>query len=486
VSAPTEATDTGAPPLWQALLLAAEGWRGLRDGHSLDRSLGRSLDRSLDQSAERSSDGSFDGRNAGADRAPMVQGQHRRAAAAAKDIAYTAARHLALIDWIIARLVPREPAPAVEALLAVALGQLLAERHAAYAVVDQAVEAAKHTDLLRGSAGFVNGVLRNALRQRDSLCSEAQTDERVRFNLPGWWLQRLQRAYPQAWQTVAEVQHRPPPLVLRVQTAHISVADYIARCAAEGVRVQQVGAAAVRVEPPRPVEALPGFAQGLVAVQDAGAQMAVPWLGVADGMRVLDACAAPGGKTAQLACAAQIALDAIDVDPARVQRIEDNLSRLHARAHSQVKVHTADAANTRQLRAISGNRPYDRVLLDAPCTASGIVRRHPDIPWLRRPADVAQLATQQRRLLEALWPLLAPAGRFLYVVCSLFPEEGERQVAAFVEQHRDARLLALPAAPAGGFTVQLLPAEASVPSGEAKADTPTVHDGFFFALLEKY
>jgi 16S rRNA (cytosine967-C5)-methyltransferase len=351
-------------------------------------------------------------------------------------------------------------------------------------VVDQAVEAAKRTELLKGAAGFINGVLRNALRQRDALRAEAEADERVRFNLPGWWLQRLQRAYPEQWASIAEVQRRPPPLVLRVETTRSSVESYIARCAAEGVQAQRVGMAAVCIEPPRPVDALPGFADGLVAVQDAGAQLAAHWLDVADGMRVLDACAAPGGKTAQLARAARVDLVAVDTDALRLRRIEDNLTRMHAREFSTVQVHLADAASLEQLPAMAGNRPYDRVLLDAPCTASGIVRRHPDIPWLRRPADVAQLATQQQRLLEALWPLVAPAGRLLYVVCSVFPEEGARQVAAFLSQRRDARLLALPAAPAGGHTVQLVPSDKG-----AAADInilPSMHDGFFFALFEKH
>jgi 16S rRNA (cytosine967-C5)-methyltransferase len=447
----------GGPPLWQALLLAAEAWRGLRAGTALDRAL---------------------------DAAQLTETAHPRAAAAAKDIAYTATRHLALIDSIVARLVPRVPAPAVEALLSVALGQLVAARHPPYAVVDQAVEAAKRTELLKGAAGFINGVLRNALRQRDALRAQLESDERVRFNLPGWWLQRLQRAYPEQWASIAEVQRRAPPLVLRVETTRVSVDDYIARCAAEGVQAQRVGLAAVCIEPPRPVDALPGFAEGLVAVQDAGAQLAAHWLGVADGMRVLDACAAPGGKTAQLARAARIDLLAVDTDAARLRRIDDNLTRMRAREFSTVQVHVADSAAPEQLQAIAGNHPFDRVLLDAPCTASGIVRRHPDIPWLRRPADVAQLATQQQRLLEALWPLVAPAGRLLYVVCSVFPEEGARQVAAFLAQCRDARLLALPAAPAGGHTVQLVPSDKG-----AAADLstlPSMHDGFFFALFEKH
>jgi 16S rRNA (cytosine967-C5)-methyltransferase len=211
-------------------------------------------------------------------------------------------------------------------------------------------------------------------------------------------------------------------------------------------------------------------------VQDAGAQLAVQLLQVSDGMDVLDACAAPGVKTSQLAEAAdELAIDAVEIDPARTARIEENLVRTRARDYARVDVRVADAGQPGSL----GDRRYQRILLDAPCTASGIVRRHPDIPWLRRPADVAQLATLQARLLDGLWPLLEPAGRLLYVVCSVFPEEGLRQAERFVAHHADARPLDLPGV--GEAQLLLPPAQGAVWSG----GLPSVHDGFFFAMFEK-
>jgi 16S rRNA (cytosine967-C5)-methyltransferase len=206
-------------------------------------------------------------------------------------------------------------------------------------------------------------------------------------------------------------------------------------------------------------------------VQDAGSQLAAPFLQAADGMRVLDACAAPGGKTAHLLERATLELTALEVDAARARRIDENLARLGLVA----KVQVADAGD---LPAWWDGRPYQRILLDAPCTASGIVRRHPDIPWLRREGDVAQLARAQARLLGALWEALAPAGRLLYVVCSLFPEEGVQQVDRFLASRADARLA--PLAPGLPGSLQLLPAE-----GAATAALPGVHDGFFYALIEK-
>jgi len=326
-------------------------------------------------------------------------------------------------------------------------------------------------------------VLRNALRRMEPLVAAAQADERVRHNLPGWWLRRLQQAAPDDWARVAQLQREPPPQVLRIEPRAVALADYAAHCAAIGIAARRVGRTALRIDPPCPVEELPGFAQGWFAVQDAGAQLAAEWLGVADGMRVLDACAAPGGKTLHLAGLARIELDALDVDAARAARIEDGLARLQPHLAGRVRVQIADAADRGQLRAATAGAAYDRILLDAPCTASGIVRRHPDIPWLRRPADVAKLATQQRRLLEALWPLLRPTGRLLYVVCSVFPEEGAQQVDSFLQREPQARLVVLPGAPQA--TRRLLPADSEAAYEDRPDSLPTVHDGFFYALIEK-
>jgi 16S rRNA (cytosine967-C5)-methyltransferase len=194
------------------------------------------------------------------------------------------------------------------------------------------------------------------------------------------------------------------------------------------------------------------------------------------GMHVLDACAAPGGKTAHLAeVADELVIDAVEVEPSRAERIEENLRRTSARTHAAIRVQVADAAQPERY----AHGRYQRILLDAPCTASGIVRRHPDIPWLRRPADVAQLATVQARLLDALWPLLEPAGRLLYVVCSVFAEEGPRQAEGFAGRRGDAR--PVPLIGSDGPRLRLLPTENEVWSH----GLPSVHDGFFFAMFEK-
>jgi 16S rRNA (cytosine967-C5)-methyltransferase len=444
----------GAPPLADALRVAAAAWRALRGGAALDAAL------------------------AAADEAfpAPARGAHPRLGAAAKDIAYTATRHLALIEALLHRLAHRSPEPAVGALLAVALGQLLAPRHAAYAVVDQAVLAAKADAATRSAAGFVNAVLRNALRRLPQLRPELERQPTVALNAPRWWIEQLRQSAPEQFAAILQLQRQPPPLVLRVNRRRTDVESYLRRLDAEGLAASRVGPLAVWLHAPLPVHDIPGFDAGDVSVQDAGAQLAVPLLGLADGMRVLDACAAPGGKTAQLAEAADdLAVDAVEVDAARVARIEDNLRRLEARAHARVRVLVADATQPAQW----GAGRYDRILLDAPCTASGIVRRHPDVPWLRRPADVAQLATTQSRLLDALWPLLEPAGRLLYVVCSVFAEEGPRQAERFASRHADARPHPLPGV--GAPQLRLQPAHEPGWS----AGLPSIHDGFYFAMFEK-
>lgn len=458
------AAERGGPPLAQALWIAAVAGARLRTGTPLERGLA---------DAQRGV------------AASMHSGErlHPRAAAAAKDVAFAAARQRALTDAMVARLAARPPDAPVAALLGAALAQLLAQRHAAYVVVDQAVRAAKADAATASAAGFVNAVLRNALRQLDALVAELESDDAVRCNLPPWWLARLQQAWPRDWERIARLQRQPPPLVLRVNALRGTRAAYLADLAAAGLAAAPVGTDGVWLHAPRPVDEIPGFAEGKVAVQDAGAQLAAPLLGVAEGLRVLDACAAPGGKTAHLAALAGIDLTAVDSDAERAHRISANLDRLGAHAGARVTVLVADVAQVARAGTLP-HRQYDRILLDAPCTASGIVRRHPDIPWLRRAADVAQLATQQARLLDALWLLLAPAGRLLFAVCSLFPEEGEQQVQRFVARTPDARWVPLPGRGADQpLSLQLLPAESAADTADG---LPGVHDGFFYALLEKH
>jgi 16S rRNA (cytosine967-C5)-methyltransferase len=449
-------TDNGyGPPLADGLRVASAAWLALRGGTSLDRALAAALE-------------SFES----GQRAPL----HPRLHAAAMDIAYTATRHLALIDAMLAKLASRASDPPVSALLSVAIGQLLAPRHAAYAVVDQAVQAAKAQHDTRAASGFVNAVLRNALRRMSVLRPGLERQPTVAFNAPRWWIDRLRAAQPSHFAEVLQLQRQVPPLVLRSNRRRTTVAAYLQRLQAEDIEASRVGPAAVWLHEPLPVQDIPGFASGDVSVQDAGAQLAVEFLAPERGMRVLDACAAPGGKTAQLAeTADDLVIDAVELDAARAERIEQNLRRTHAREHAAVRVCVADATQPQTF----AERRYARILLDAPCTASGIVRRHPDIPWLRRPADVAQLATLQAQLLDALWPLLEPAGRLLYVVCSVFAEEGVQQADRFATRHADARPLALPGA--GRAQLQLLPAQGAAWSH----GLPSVHDGFFFAMFEK-
>jgi len=267
--------------------------------------------------------------------------------------------------------------------------------------------------------------------------------------------------------------------VLRVNRRRCDVERYLSLLEEQAVAASRIGPDAVWLHRPRPVEQIPGFSEGLVSIQDAGAQLAAPWLQVGDGMRVLDACAAPGGKTGHLAELSDAPIDAVDVDSQRAERVSDNLRRLGL-TDPRIRILIADASDP---AAFWDGRPYQRILVDAPCTGSGIVRRHPDIPWLRREADVAQLATNQARLLDALWPLLAPAGRLLYVVCSVFREEADQQADSVLERHPDARLTPLPGTQHG--SLQLLPDGADPVEPGQISDLPTQHDGFFFALFEK-
>jgi 16S rRNA (cytosine967-C5)-methyltransferase len=264
-----------------------------------------------------------------------------------------------------------------------------------------------------------------------------------------------------------------PPLTLRVNVRRTTRDAFLAECAAAGIGATAAGAVGVIVDPPRPVPELPGFREGWFSVQDLGAQLAAPLLAAEPGMRVLDACAAPGGKTAHLCELVDVDILALDSDAARLARLSENLERLQV-GRGRVSVVAGDAA------APGGwwdRRAFDRVLVDAPCTASGVVRRHPDGKWLRRERDVAALAKQQERLLDALWPCVAPDGRVLYATCSVFREENEAVVEAFCARHDDA------------LREQLtLPADVVRRDGQLLPSLPGAahnQDGFFYALLGK-
>ncbi|WP_024301159.1 16S rRNA (cytosine(967)-C(5))-methyltransferase RsmB [Pseudogulbenkiania sp. MAI-1] len=374
---------------------------------------------------------------------------------ALQDIGYGVLRHLAEWRCVLRRLLPKPlPEPQLERVLLVALHQLEYTRAAQYAVVNEAVTLAGR--LARGRfKGLVNAVLRNYLRRRDELQAAVAADDEARYNHPRWWIKALQRHYPQDWQAILEMDNRHPPMTLRVNRRHGEAAAYLQRLREAGIEAEALGDEAIRLARPVGVRELPGFADGDVSVQDQGAQQAAHRLDLRDGLRVLDACAAPGGKTCHMLELADLDVTALDVDETRLGRVADNLARLKLSA----RLVAADASDT---ATWWDGVPFDRILADVPCSASGVVRRHPDIKWLRRPGDFAELARQQSALVDALWPLLASGGKMLYATCSIFPEENREQLAAFLARHADAVCL---------DDQQLLPSEQ--------------HDGFYYALLAK-
>lgn len=380
-----------------------------------------------------------------------------------QDLVYGVLRRYGWGDFILARLLDRPlPDATAHGLLLAALYRLETRPDSAHVVVDQAVEAAGR--LLRGQfRGLTNGVLRNFLRRRDALLAEAAADDIAGHWHPAWWLARLRQAYPADWETIVAAGNRPPPMTLRVNLRLASPEAYSEGLAAAGIAATRFGESAIRLHQPRPVDQLPGFAEGRVSVQDAGAQRAAEILASAPGQRVLDACAAPGGKTAHLLERAALELLALDVDAERCARIDDNLRRLRLNT-AAVRVATGDA---RRPDDWWDGRPFERILADVPCSATGVVRRHPDAKWLRRDEDIEAVSRTQDQLLDALWPLLAPGGRLLYATCSVFPEENGGRVEKFLARTPDAHPLPIDGQP----TLQLLPNDD--------------HDGFFYALLEK-
>jgi 16S rRNA (cytosine967-C5)-methyltransferase len=387
-----------------------------------------------------------------------------QARGAIQDIAYRTMRQLGRSETLLGLMTSKAPEPPMlGGLLCAALSLLdppegQAAPYEAFTVVDQAVSAAAaHPDFAHAKA-MVNAVLRRFLREREALVGEALREPLARFNYPQWWIDTMRAAYPREWEAVLEAGNVHPPLTLRVNRRKTDLAAYLDTLAEAGLQAEQVGPSAVRLAQAINVAQIPGFADGVVSVQDAGAQLAAPLLDLRDGMRVLDACAAPGGKSGHILETADVQLTSVDADPARLARVGDNLGRLGLDA----TLLAADAGS----RDWWDGRQYDRILADVPCTASGIVRRHPDIRWLRRKSDTSQLATLSSKILDNLWQMLLPDGKLLFVTCSLWPQESEAQAAAFAARHDAVRLDA---------PGQLLPL------GGAGQD----HDGLFYALFQK-
>jgi len=355
-------------------------------------------------------------------------------------------------------------------VLLVALYQLQYSKAAQHAVVDHAVRSAQLLNVK--VSGLVNAILRNFLRGRDALLEQAALRAEGKYSYPQWWIDELRAQYGERSVAILEAGNLHPPMTLRVNRRRGTTADYLALLSqqegeqqnspARLIEARLIEPDALQLDKPVPVDRLPGFFDGLVSVQDAGAQYAAALLDVHDGMRVLDACAAPGGKTAHILECAQVEMVAVDKDEKRLQRVAENLQRLELSAQLLV----GDAAEPDKWW---DGRTFDRILADVPCSASGVVRRHPDIKWLRRRTDIDGFAAQQLDILRALWRLLAPGGKLLYATCSVFRQENEQVVAAFLAQQPDARRL--PVALNGSSDGQILPDDQ--------------HDGFFYALLQK-
>jgi len=383
--------------------------------------------------------------------------------------------HWRLADWI-ARLVPkplRHRDRVINALLAVGLFQIVEMRVPDHAVVSETVAAARR--LRRPKlAGLVNACLRRFLR--DDLAATAAAGDEALWNHPAWIIERLRHDWPDDWQSILVAGNERAPMWLRANGRHNSAQAYRQRLQADGFEAELLPALpdAVRLLAPLPVEDLPGFEPGDVSVQDGAAQIAARWLLMRDRLRVLDACAAPGGKSGHLLELGRepMSLLCIDSDELRLQKIGENLARLGAAA----TIRAADASNPQDWW---DGRPFDGILLDAPCSASGVIRRHPDIKLLRRDSDVGRLAALQSALLSALWPTLAPGGTLLYVTCSVFAAENDAVTGDFLRNHSDAfendllpnnNIHDLMRKKSCGY--QVLPGTAAL-------------DGFYYAALEK-
>jgi 16S rRNA (cytosine967-C5)-methyltransferase len=344
--------------------------------------------------------------------------------------------------------------------------------YGAHTLVDQSVQAARMARSgqkpvgLEAQAKLVNAVLRRFQRERSLFLAAVQNDALAVYAFPLWWQQKLKKQYPNQFIEIMHASRLPPQLTLRVNRRRATQQEVMTAFIEKGYTAQAISEWAVVVQGGGAIERMPGYEQGWWSVQDLGAQYAAPQLNLKAGMRVLDACAAPGGKAAHILEIADVDLTAIDLSAARIERVQESLTRLGLDGNN-VTILPADILNP---SAWWNGQPYDAILADLPCSGSGVVKHHPDILWLRRQQDVANLARQQKSMLDALWPLLKPSGYLLFVTCSIFTEEGERQIEQFLSRWPDAKRCEAPGI--------LLPQSAT---GEGQAS----HNGFFYALLER-
>ncbi|HGH5980533.1 TPA: 16S rRNA (cytosine(967)-C(5))-methyltransferase RsmB [Kluyvera georgiana] len=384
-----------------------------------------------------------------------------------QELCFGVLRTLSQLEWMIQQLMERPMTGkqrTVHYLIMVGFYQLLHTRIPPHAALAETVEGAvviKRPQL----KGLINGVLRQFQRRQEELLAEfAQSD--LRFLHPSWLVKRIRAAYPQQWESILEANNQRPPMWLRVNRTHHSRDAWLDLLTEAGMTgfPHADYPDAVRLETPAPVHALPGFDEGWVTVQDASAQGCVNYLLPEDGEQILDLCCAPGGKTTHiLEVAPQADVLAVDVDEKRLSRVYDNLKRLGMKA-------TVKQGDGRYPEQWCSDRQFDRILLDAPCSATGVIRRHPDIKWLRRDRDIAELAQLQAEILNAIWAHLKPGGTLVYATCSILPEENQQQIAAFLSRTPDAELHET------GTPEQ--PGQQNLPGAEEG-------DGFFYAKLIK-
>ncbi|MES2580562.1 MAG: 16S rRNA (cytosine(967)-C(5))-methyltransferase RsmB [Pseudomonadota bacterium] len=392
---------------------------------------------------------------------------------AAADLSYGTLRFYGEVNAYLVKLLEKPLSNEhITALLLVAIYQLLHDKADDFTIVNQAVEAASYAKP-RWAKGLVNGVLRNFLRQKESLSQPLKADEVATYSYPQWWINKLKNQYPATWQSILATGNAHPPMTLRVNTQKTSAKEYVQLLARQDIVASQVGEYAVILEQPIPVEKIPGFTDGVVSVQDYGAQLAAGLLDLKSGMTVLDACCAPGGKTGHILEIADVKLTALDNDASRLNRVESNLNRLNLNANLQL----GDAAQWQT------DHPFERILADVPCTASGIVRRHVDIKWLRRESDIASFCAQQTLILANLWQLLAKGGKLLYVTCSIFNEENQQQIDNFLLKNHDATQLPLTLNPVNNENTQENHQNIQFEQGQLIPNHQ--HDGLFYALLQK-
>jgi 16S rRNA (cytosine967-C5)-methyltransferase len=394
---------------------------------------------------------------------------------AAQDLSYGTLRFYGEIDAYLVQLLEKPLTDdRINSLLLVAIYQLLHDKADAFTVVNQAVQAVsqlKKPTPKSWAKGLVNAILRNFLRQKDQLVAKLKSNEVATYSYPQWWINKLKTQYPKHWQSMLEVGNQHPPMTLRVNTKKISIENYMQLLARQDIAATHIGMQAVVLGKPVTVDKIPGFADGVVSVQDLGAQLAAFLLEAEPNLRVLDACCAPGGKTGHILELADVALTALDNDESRLQRVKSNLDRL--KLHANLLVGDASSTDWYDTDA----KPFDRILADVPCSASGIVRRHVDIKWLRREVDLASFSRQQAKILTNLWQMLAKGGKLLYVTCSVFNEENQGQVDKFLQNNADAIQL-LFELPVKNLATDITQINGQlIPSHE--------HDGFFYALLQK-